>query len=133
MLSQTAERDSEPGRAAFSNAAPQTDDPIYLDDNNRLVAGMPAAQRQPAATAPVQTQAKNAPAEAKSPTGRSGEMYVHTWGAQGEVWGTVMMNGNSGHGTIHDAEEHSYDIRVSRRGNELLGTDQKGREYIFKQ
>lgn len=119
--------DSAPQEAAFKNEAPHTDAPLYLDDSNRLVAGNPYAKK--AATA-----APAAASTPQQPAGKvlSGKMYLHTWAAQGEVWGTVVMNGNSGRGTIHDAEENTYDIRATRHGNELLATDQNGREYVFK-
>ena len=34
-------------------------------------------------------------------------MYVETYGAQGKVWGHVTMNGDTGNGTIHDADENT--------------------------
>lgn len=140
--------------SAFRNEAPETDEPLYLDDENMLVAGNPDEQKaehndamtsqasdvhnsvQKAVSATAKTTSAsithNADKAASKVPGR-GEMYVHTWGAQGEVWGTVVMNGNTGRGTIHDQDEHTYAIRVVRRGaNELVGTDQNGREYIFK-
>lgn len=60
------------------------------------------------------------------------KIYVSTFGAQGEVWGYVVMNGNSGTGTIHDGEENTLAIRVTRHGNELFATDQNSRQYVFK-
>lgn len=59
-------------------------------------------------------------------------LYISTYGANGKVWGHVRMNGNTGHGTIHDDDENSYSITVTRHGNELFGTDQNGRQYVFK-
>jgi hypothetical protein len=130
--------DTAPDEAAFKNEAPHTDEPIYLDDSNRLVAGNPDSSPKKSMSAnsrPQENRVLNAtkPADNKPGKAHSGKIYVHTWGAQGEVWGTVVMNGNSGSGAIHDAEENTYNIHVYRRGNELLGTDQNGREYVFKQ
>lgn len=151
--------EEEVRESAFRNEAPQTDEPLYLDDSNMLVAGVPCPKRPdndatagppharrdevyPCATCTASSAKVNRSSSdvttrhVGAPTTKvpnRGEMYVHTWGAQGEVWGTVMMNGNVGHGTVHDAEEHTYAIRVARRGiSELVGTDQNGREYIFK-
>ena len=42
------------------------------------------------------------------------------------------MNGDKGRGTIHDDNENTYSITVTRHGNELFGRDQNGREYVFK-
>lgn len=60
------------------------------------------------------------------------KIYVSTYGAQGQVWGYVVMNGNSGSGTIHDPDENTLSIRVSRHGNELYAIDQNSRQYVFK-
>ncbi len=121
--------------AAFQNDAPDTYAPIYLDESNLLVVGEPEEEKvkeeKPTPQRTVAPAAKSN--ESKPATGRNGKIYVHTWGAQGEVWGTVTMNGNTGHGTIHDAGENTYNIRVVRRGNELIATDQNGRQYVFKQ
>ena len=48
------------------------------------------------------------------------------------MWGHVRMNGNTGRGTIHDDDENTLTITVTRHGNELFGTDQNGRQYVFK-
>lgn len=64
--------------------------------------------------------------------GRTEKLYISTYGAQGQVWGYVTMHGNKGRGTIHDADENTLSITVTRHGNELFGTDQNGREYVFK-
>ena len=63
---------------------------------------------------------------------KNGTIYISTYGANGKVWGHVNMNGNKGRGTIHDDDENSLSITVTRHGNELFGTDQNGREYVFK-
>lgn len=59
-------------------------------------------------------------------------IYVSTYGANGKVWGYVTMNGNTGRGTIHDDNENTLSIRVTRHGGELFGIDQNGREYVFR-
>ena len=48
------------------------------------------------------------------------------------MWGHVTMNGKTGRGTIHDDDENSYSITVTRHGGELYGTDQNGRQYVFR-
>lgn len=86
-----------------------------------------------------QLKAKNAKQTAASATtqsassaGRTERLYVSTYGANGQVWGHVTMHGNSGSGTIHDADENTLSVKVTRHGNELFGTDQNGRQYVFK-
>lgn len=59
-------------------------------------------------------------------------LYISTYGANGKVWGHVTMNGNTGRGTIHDDDENTYSITVTRHGGELFGIDQNGRQYVFK-
>lgn len=59
-------------------------------------------------------------------------LYISTYGANGKVWGHVTMNGKTGRGTIHDDDENSYSITVTRHGGELYGTDQNGRQYVFR-
>ncbi len=129
------QQDTSTVETAFQNDAPDTDVPIYLDDSNLLVAGEPEEERvEEAPSTPKPAAAPAAKSNESVPSsGRNGKIYVHTWGAQGEVWGTVTMNGNTGRGTIHDAGENTYNIRVVRRGNELIATDQNGRQYVFKQ
>ncbi|MBO4307350.1 MAG: hypothetical protein J5848_03470 [Bacteroidales bacterium] len=64
--------------------------------------------------------------------GKRETLYISTYGANGKVWGHVTMNGSTGRGTIHDEGENSYSITVTRHGNELYGTDQNGRQYVFR-
>ena len=59
-------------------------------------------------------------------------MYVETYGAQGKVWGHVTMNGDTGNGTIHDADENTLTVTCTRHGNELYAVDQNSRRYVFK-
>lgn len=80
--------------------------------------------------APKSRASKTKP-EAPSMGGKE-TLYISTYGANGKVWGHVTMNGNKGRGTIHDDEENSYTITVTRHGGELHGIDQNGREYVFR-
>ena len=78
---------------------------------------------------------KNKTAKTKTQsTSMSGKetLYISTYGANGKVWGHVTLNGNHGRGTIHDDDENSYTITVTRHGGELHGIDQNGREYVFR-
>ncbi|MBQ9638541.1 MAG: hypothetical protein IJV22_03170 [Bacteroidales bacterium] len=86
----------------------------------------PKGQSSAAGSSSSTTQAQ------PSTTAGSRTIYVSTHGAQGEVWGHVRMTGNTGRGTIHDQDENTLSITVTRHGNELYGTDQNGRQYVFK-
>ena len=59
-------------------------------------------------------------------------LYVETDGAQGRVWGHVTMYGDRGTGTIHDWDENTLAVNVTRHGDELFATDQNSRQYVFK-
>ena len=59
-------------------------------------------------------------------------IYVETDGAQGRVWGHVTMHGDRGTGTIHDWDENTLTVNVTRHGNELFAVDQNSRQYVFK-
>ena len=59
-------------------------------------------------------------------------LYVETEGAQGRVWGHVTMRGDRGTGTIHDWDENTLTVSVTRHGNELFAVDQNSRQYVFK-
>ena len=59
-------------------------------------------------------------------------IYVETDGAQGRVWGHVTMRGDRGTGTIHDWDENTLTVSVTRHGNELFAVDQNSRQYVFK-
>lgn len=72
------------------------------------------------------------PASGAQYSGGKETLYVSTYGANGKVWGHVTMNGKTGRGTIHDESENSYSITVTRHGGELFGTDQNGRQYVFR-
>ena len=59
-------------------------------------------------------------------------IYVETDGAQGRVWGHVTMRGDRGSGTIHDWDENTLTVTVTRHGNELFAVDQNSRQYVFR-
>ena len=64
--------------------------------------------------------------------GKAETIYVETDGAQGRVWGHVTMRGDRGTGTIHDWDENTLAVSVTRHGNELFAVDQNSRQYVFK-
>ena len=64
--------------------------------------------------------------------GKAETIYVETEGAQGRVWGHVTMKGDRGSGTIHDWDENTLSVTVTRHGNELFAVDQNSRQYVFK-
>lgn len=86
-------------------------------------AAKPATTAKPAA----QDQPKTA---AQQPL--KGTIYVETDAAQGRVWGHVTMNGDKGTGTIHDWDENTWAVSVTRHGDELFAVDQNSRLYVFK-
>ncbi len=84
---------------------------------------------------PAATVAKtSAPKKASAPrtSGKAETIYVETEGAQGRVWGHVTMRGDRGTGTIHDWDENTLAVTVTRHGNELFAVDQNSRQYVFK-
>ena len=83
--------------------------------------------RQAAASTNTKPAAKQAPANGKAET-----IYVETDGAQGRVWGHVTMKGDRGTGTIHDWDENTWAVTVTRHGDELYAVDQNSRLYVFK-
>lgn len=90
---------------------------------------------RPAAKAPAKTSS----AAQANPTGKVNPkntkpetIYVETDGAQGRVWGHVTMKGDRGTGTIHDWDENTLTVSVTRHGNELYAVDQNSRQYVFK-
>lgn len=101
--------------------------PEDLDDES------PEGQSSAARSSSSAARSSSSTTQAQPSTaGGSRTIYVSTHGAQGEVWGHVRMTGNTGRGTIHDQDENTLSITVTRHGNELYGTDQNGRQYVFK-
>ncbi len=79
------------------------------------------------ASGTVATKAKSASQNTQPET-----IYVETDGAQGRVWGHVTMKGDRGSGTIHDWDENTLTVTVTRHGDELFAVDQNSRQYVFK-
>ena len=86
----------------------------------------PAKSSTPSKTTPT-GKASTASKNTKPET-----IYVETDGAQGRVWGHVTMNGDRGTGTIHDWDENTWAVNVTRHGDELFAVDQNSRLYVFK-
>ena len=84
------------------------------------------------ASKPVAAPAPVSKPKAVRTTGKPETIYVETDGAQGRVWGHVTMRGDRGTGTIHDWDENTLTITVTRHGNELFAVDQNSRQYVFK-
>ena len=106
---------------------------ITADPNENVSANQPAPVVQhkpirPAAPRPVKAAAPARP----TPKGEVETIYVETDGAQGRVWGHVTMQGDRGTGTIHDWDENTLAVSVTRHGNELFAVDQNSRQYVFK-
>ena len=87
-------------------------------------AAKPAAVARPAA--------QSRPAAQPKTNNKAETLYVETEGAQGRVWGHVTMQGDRGTGTIHDWDENTLAVSVTRHGNELFAVDQNSRLYVFK-
>ena len=87
------------------------------------------APKRPAPKAPSARPAAKPAPKAKGP---AEIIYVETEGAQGRVWGHVTMRGDRGTGTIHDWDENTLTVSVTRHGNELFAVDQNSRQYVFK-
>ena len=93
-----------------------------------------AAVDQTPEEAPKEKPASQTKSKAAAPSygGAKETIYISTYGANGKVWGYVTMSGNTGRGTIHDDNENTLSIKVTRHGGELFGIDQNGREYVFR-
>lgn len=87
-------------------------------------------QSKPVVQPPKETKKK--PAATPKAVAKSETLYVETEGAQGRVWGHVTMKGDRGTGTIHDWDENTLAVSVTRHGNELFAVDQNSRLYVFK-
>ncbi len=96
---------------------------------------------EPAPAKPAESyfdrKAKSATPQAAKPAatstkGKAETIYVETDGAQGRVWGHVTMRGDRGTGTIHDWDENTLTVSVTRHGDELFAVDQNSRQYVFK-
>lgn len=112
--------------------APETEE-FSLDSPTAPVKRVPVLQKAKPVAKPAKsaTQAPSAP-KAQSQPPLKGTIYVETDGAQGRVWGHVTMNGDKGTGTIHDWDENTWAVNVTRHGDELFAVDQNSRLYVFK-
>ena len=117
----------------------QQEEPIQVIFDNTSDADepetVPATVVAPKAATPRSTSQSTPTAQAK-PTQKVNKttetIYVETDGAQGRVWGHVTMKGDRGTGTIHDWDENTLAVSVTRHGNELFAVDQNSRQYVFK-
>lgn len=89
------------------------------------------AEKKTAYNPEAKPSVKTTPAAPRN-NGKSETLYVETEGAQGRVWGHVTMKGDRGSGTIHDWDENTLSVTVTRHGNELFAVDQNSRQYVFK-
>ena len=110
-----------PGLAETLDTAEQVSvEPLAeADDYFEKMVAKPAPKPKPK----VAPKPKQEPAET---------IYVETDGAQGRVWGHVTMRGDRGSGTIHDWDENTLTVSVTRHGDELFAVDQNSRQYVFK-
>lgn len=115
---------------ALSAAADESEAFAAEVGEDEAAADTVAEEAAPEPVAPA-TQTSRKPASSGY-GGAKETIYVSTYGANGKVWGYVTMNGNTGRGTIHDDNENTLSIRVTRHGGELFGIDQNGREYVFR-
>ena len=103
--------------------------PVAEKKSEARSATRPTTKKSTTQTAkqPVTQAAKQSGSQATKQT-----IYVETYGAQGKVWGHVTLNGDRGSGTIHDVDENTLSVTVTRHGNELFAVDQNSRQYVFK-
>lgn len=109
-----------------------TDEDDYLTSDPTPIAEEENYQEPETATQEPSTPTTTKKQTSAVPSSGKETLYISTYGANGKVWGHVTMNGNKGHGTIHDDDENSYSITVTRHGGELHGVDQNGRGYVFR-
>lgn len=91
--------------------------------------------KKPAKTTSTTKTTKTSPTRNTSRNTRNSApetIYVETEGAQGRVWGHVTLRGDRGTGTIHDWDENTLTVSVTRHGNELFAVDQNSRQYVFR-
>ena len=89
-------------------------------------------EADPVEVTPTPIQPKESKKAVQQTSGKAETIYVETEGAQGRVWGHVTMRGDRGTGTIHDWDENTLTVNVTRHGNELFAVDQNSRQYVFK-
>lgn len=125
---QNAQENAVVGEPMAESVSPVADEPSAPVELVPVIqTAKPAAQTKAKSATAQNTQGKT-PAEAPL----KGTIYVETDGAQGRVWGHVTMQGDRGTGTIHDWDENTWAVNVTRHGDELYATDQNSRLYVFK-
>ena len=110
-------------------AEEEFDETVAMTDDEAISEEISEPEPNPTHTETTVTKSKG---QSKPSYGGKETLYISTYGANGKVWGHVTMNGNTGRGTIHDEDENTYTITVTRHGGELYGTDQNGRQYVFR-
>ena len=123
--------DSDPANATDTAEAVVAEEPTTAPVSEATESYFDRIASEPAPAPKRQVSAKPA-AKAAQPTAKGEKIYVETEGAQGRVWGHVTMNGDRGTGTIHDWDENTWAVTVTRHGNELFAVDQNSRQYVFR-
>ena len=115
---------SEPVVEEDSVVQPAEEPAAVADDYFDKMVAQPTVKPAP------KPAARPAVKKVEKPTAET--IYVETDGAQGRVWGHVTMRGDRGSGTIHDWDENTLTVTVTRHGDELFAVDQNSRQYVFK-
>jgi hypothetical protein len=124
------------GQDAVDSAAEQQDSQVTVEQFEMVTVNEAPIERPE--VKPSKPAVKATPAPVRKPaavqrnTGKAETIYVETDGAQGRVWGHVTMRGDRGSGTIHDWDENTLTVTVTRHGNELFAVDQNSRQYVFR-
>ena len=124
------------GQDAVDSAAEQQDSQVTVEQFEMVTVNEAPIERPE--VKPSKAAVRTTPAPVRKPaavqrnTGKPETIYVETDGAQGRVWGHVTMYGDRGTGTIHDWDENTLAVNVTRHGDELFATDQNSRQYVFK-
>ena len=119
-----------PQESVSSDPFPEPESPVPASKNKNVKV---TPKPKPAAVTLARNKANTHAAKPKIKTKSTPEtIYVETYGAQGKVWGHVTLNGDRGTGTIHDFDENTLSVTVTRHGNELFAVDQNSRQYVFK-
>jgi len=105
--------------------------PLVRIDNSARKPAKTTPTTKTTKTSPTRNTRNTSPARnTKNPSSET--IYVETEGAQGRVWGHVTLRGDRGTGTIHDWDENTLTVSVTRHGNELFAVDQNSRQYVFR-
>ena len=117
---------------------PEAENEVPVADTMAEVSEAPATEASSPELVPVIRDVKHVRPAASTPAVKRVEkqpaetLYVETDGAQGRVWGHVTLQGDRGTGTIHDWDENTLAVTVTRHGDELFAVDQNSRQYVFK-